>query len=311
MVEFLPPSSSVTRLRCRLASSPTRRPAAVDPVNEIIAMFGSSIIASPAAASPGSTCSRPAGNPADSNRRASMKPPVTGVLGSGFSTTALPRASAGATARLDRISGALNGEITPTTPCGTRRAKLMRLAPEGSIMPGGCVAIDAASSRMPITMCSSKSAFGGIEPVSRTIHGRSESACASSSCAARRSTAARWSAGVLAHAGCAAAAAAAASRTSSASAMPTSVSTLPVAGSKISRAPPLAICQRPVKILPFQAFSAAIVTAVVCGLVMNKPPFQVRVPGTISVPRYASRSRSERSRRAAEPRITIAPRSIT
>jgi hypothetical protein len=152
MVEFLPPSSRVTRFRCRLASSPTRLPAAVEPVKEIIAMFGSAIIASPTAASPGSTCKRPAGRPAASNRRASMKPPLTGVFGSGFSTTALPSASAGATARLERMSGALNGEITPTTPCGTRRANDMRFGPDGSIIPGGCVAIAAASRRMPLTM---------------------------------------------------------------------------------------------------------------------------------------------------------------
>jgi hypothetical protein len=39
-----------------------------------------------------------------------------------LSTTALPSASAGATDRIDRISGTLNGEITPTTPTGTRRS---------------------------------------------------------------------------------------------------------------------------------------------------------------------------------------------
>ena len=44
------------------------------------------IIASPAAAPPGSTCSSPRGSPAASNSRASMKPPVTGVCGSGLST---------------------------------------------------------------------------------------------------------------------------------------------------------------------------------------------------------------------------------
>ena len=116
---------------------------------------------------------------------------MTGVCGSGLSSTALPSASAGATARVDRISGKLNGEITPTTPWGTRRAKLMRFALLGSIWPGGWVAIAAASIRMLVTKWISKSAFGGMPPVSRTIHGRSASACASSSCAARRITAAR------------------------------------------------------------------------------------------------------------------------
>ena len=48
------------------------------------------------------------------------------MRGSGLSTTALPRASAGATERIDRISGKLNGAITPTTPAGRRRARLSR-----------------------------------------------------------------------------------------------------------------------------------------------------------------------------------------
>jgi hypothetical protein len=54
---------------------------------------------------------------------ASVTPPDTDVRGSGFKITALPSASAGATARMDRISGKLNGEMT-TTPTGTRRDML-------------------------------------------------------------------------------------------------------------------------------------------------------------------------------------------
>ena len=49
-------------------------------------------------------------------------PPDTDVRGSGLRITALPRASAGATDRMDRIAGKLNGEMTPTTPIGTCRA---------------------------------------------------------------------------------------------------------------------------------------------------------------------------------------------
>ena len=54
--------------------------------------------------------------------RAIVTPPVTAVRGSGLSTTALPSASAGATDRMPRMIGTLNGEITPTTPAGSRRA---------------------------------------------------------------------------------------------------------------------------------------------------------------------------------------------
>ena len=53
-------------------------------------------------------------------------PPLTAVRTSGLSTTALPSASAGATDRMARISGKLNGAITPTTPTGRRRARLSR-----------------------------------------------------------------------------------------------------------------------------------------------------------------------------------------
>jgi hypothetical protein len=88
--------------------------------------FGSAIRACPMAASPGSTCSTPGGRPARSKTSASATPPHTAVRGSGLSTTALPSASAGATERMDRMSGALNGEITPTTPTGTRRTMLSR-----------------------------------------------------------------------------------------------------------------------------------------------------------------------------------------
>ena len=65
-------------------------------------------------------------------------PPVITVRGSGLSSTALPRASAGATARMPRISGTLNGEITPTTPTGTccasesRGSSLERIDPSGA-----------------------------------------------------------------------------------------------------------------------------------------------------------------------------------
>ncbi len=93
-------------------------------MNEITRTSGSVISVSPASGPPGSTCSTPSGSPASSKTRASTTPPHTAVRGSGFSTTALPSASAGATERMARICGKLNGEMTPTTPTGTRSAQL-------------------------------------------------------------------------------------------------------------------------------------------------------------------------------------------
>ena len=55
------------------------------------------------------------GRPASSSRRAKATPPQTAVRGSGLSTTALPTASAGASARAASMRGALKGAMTPTT----------------------------------------------------------------------------------------------------------------------------------------------------------------------------------------------------
>ena len=141
----LPPSSRCARLRCRAAASPTLRPAALDPVNEITRTRGSATSAWPVSAPPGSTCSRPSGRPASSKIRASTTPPHTAVRGSGLSSTALPSASAGATERIDRIRGALNGAMTPTTPTGIRRARLSRCCSDGMISPSGREGSVAAS----------------------------------------------------------------------------------------------------------------------------------------------------------------------
>ena len=73
-----------------------------------------------------------------------MKPPVMTVRGSGLSTTALPVASDGPTARIDKMSGKLNGEMMPMTPRGMRRAMLMRPGLDGSTKPCSSVHIAAA-----------------------------------------------------------------------------------------------------------------------------------------------------------------------
>jgi hypothetical protein len=77
--------------------------------------------------------------------RAWMKPPATAVRWSGLATTALPSASAGAIDRVERISGTLNGEMTPTTPTGTRLSRLSRGWLLGRMSPIGRDASAAAS----------------------------------------------------------------------------------------------------------------------------------------------------------------------
>ncbi len=121
MNALLPPSSSETFLSRPAASWPTRRPTAVDPVNETTETFGSVTSASPTSAPPTTTWSRPSGRPASRKTAANIAPPTTGVCGSGLRTTALPSASAGATTRIPSTDGEFHGVIAPMTPAGTRR----------------------------------------------------------------------------------------------------------------------------------------------------------------------------------------------
>ncbi|MDH6286977.1 hypothetical protein M2275_001880 [Rhodococcus opacus] len=71
-------------------------------------------------------------------------PPQSAVRGSGLRTTALPSASAGATALIDRMIGKLNGAITHTTPTGIRREVLNLGCSERSTSPYGCAASSGA-----------------------------------------------------------------------------------------------------------------------------------------------------------------------
>ena len=121
MNALFPPSSSETFFSMPPASWPTRRPTAVEPVNDTTGMFGSVTSASPTSAPPTTTWSRPSGRPASRKTAANIAPPTTGVCGSGLRTTALPSASAGATTRIPSTDGEFHGVIAPMTPAGTRR----------------------------------------------------------------------------------------------------------------------------------------------------------------------------------------------
>ena len=166
---LLPPSSRWARLRLRPQASPTFRPAAVEPVKDTTRISGASDSAAPASAPPVSSCSTPAGRPASSKARMIITPPVTGVRGSGLRITALPSARAGATERMERISGKLKGEITPTTPAGTRRAKDQCASSEVSTSPAGWCGSPAESKHSLAATWVSIAALPPIAPVSRWI----------------------------------------------------------------------------------------------------------------------------------------------
>ena len=84
-------------------------------------MLGSVTSASPTSAPPTTICSRPSGSPASRKTASNIAPPMTGVWGSGFRTTALPNARAGATTRIPSTLGEFHGVIAPMTPTGIRR----------------------------------------------------------------------------------------------------------------------------------------------------------------------------------------------
>ena len=115
------------------------------------------------------------------------------VRGSGLRMTALPSASAGATDRMDRMPGKLNGEITPTTPTGTRRATDRRGLTERSISPYGWEASAADSCSSVVTRPTSKAALPCPEPASATSQRARRSGFSWSSWAALSRTAARLS----------------------------------------------------------------------------------------------------------------------
>ena len=92
-----PPSSSVTGLTLCAASSETRRPARVEPVNETMSVSGCDTIASPTTGPvPDTRLKTPAGSPTSSMISASTKA-FSGTTSLGLSTTVQPAASAGAT----------------------------------------------------------------------------------------------------------------------------------------------------------------------------------------------------------------------
>ena len=93
----LPPNSSATRFTVAEATSLTRLPARVDPVNETMSMSGCAAMASPTVGpSPVTRLKSPAGRSSSSMISARMNE-VSGVTSLGLTMTEQPAASAGAT----------------------------------------------------------------------------------------------------------------------------------------------------------------------------------------------------------------------
>lgn len=95
------------------------RPTSVPPGNDTFFTSGSRTSASPITEPlPGSTEITPRGTPACSQSRASASD-ASGVTSAGFSTTALPAASAGPSFCASEAIGEFHGVIAATTPSGS------------------------------------------------------------------------------------------------------------------------------------------------------------------------------------------------
>src|SRR5690242_2907427 len=119
----LPPSSSVTRVRLRAATSITRLPAGTEPVKETLSTPGWPTRYSLTSRSAGRIDRTPSGRPASlaisPSRYAS-----SGDSGDGFSTTVQPASSAGASLAAATNCGTFQGTTAATTPTGSRRTRI-------------------------------------------------------------------------------------------------------------------------------------------------------------------------------------------
>jgi hypothetical protein len=125
---LLPPSSSETRLSRSVASEPTRRPAAVEPVNDTLSMPGCMTRYSLTSRPAGNTDRTPSGNPASANNDPSHSA-SSGVSGAGLRIAVHPASSAGTSLLTAMNSGTFHGMIAATTPTGSRRTRVSPKSP--------------------------------------------------------------------------------------------------------------------------------------------------------------------------------------
>src|SRR5207248_5710213 len=96
------------------------RPAAVEPVNEILSTPGCRTRCSPTSRPAGTMLTTPSGTPASTSMSA-ITNASSGDSGAGFSTIVHPVTRAGASFDIVVNCGTFHGTIAPTTPTGSRR----------------------------------------------------------------------------------------------------------------------------------------------------------------------------------------------
>src|SRR4051794_41422783 len=122
MLGDLPPNSSDTFLNVLAASSLTRAPVTVPPVNATFATFGCVTNGSPATAPyPVTTLITPGGMSAASITRRMNSSSDAEVYSDGLITTVQPAASAGASFQPVSIRGEFQGVMNAQTPTGSFR----------------------------------------------------------------------------------------------------------------------------------------------------------------------------------------------
>ena len=132
----LPPSSSATLRSPSAARFITRMPVAVSPVKAIMSTPSWPTSTSPTVApAPSTHVSTPSGSPGCAASSASASTVIAGVMLAGFTTVALPAASAGTSERTSSVSGQFQGVITATTPTGSRRTTPVTSSPSTAERP--------------------------------------------------------------------------------------------------------------------------------------------------------------------------------
>ena len=230
MAASLPPSSRVMRLRSRAALSITRRPVAVEPVNEILAKPLWAVISGPRASSPLMTFSTPAGKTSRSS--SPMRRVVRGVNGEGFTTMVLPASSAGPIFQIASSTGKFHGTMAQTTPSGTWCTSMRRVG-LSSVTSTGMSSMVPAFSHMAAPLTSAI-APGRGRPCSCVNSAASSAALSSMICAAFSRRALRSATGAALQSLKARWAAATARSRSPASAAGAWAKTSPVAGLRTS-----------------------------------------------------------------------------
>ena len=141
---------------------------------------------------PGSTLTMPLGTPGLFADARQLRAPSAACTSAGFTTTALPAASAGASFCASLAIGEFHGVIAATTPIGSCTLIVTKWPREGVIVSSSVSSAAAKYWKVPAALATRlRVSLIGL-PLSRRCFWASVSLCSRISCATRCSTPARW-----------------------------------------------------------------------------------------------------------------------